>query len=376
MTPLTKRLLIVLFPISLLIPSASLLLPVTPSEIDNRRLVAPEFSFEVLFDPLFYKEWLAYVRDANPVRELLIKVGVGLDYHLLNESPNPGEVLLGDEGWLYRRRTFDNLCDQSVVNVVSQLEALVTEIESHGGLVVYTVVPHKFAITPEFLKSDQLVLASCGMEGDKRLRAELAATAHPGYVDSWVLFESLKENGTEPFFRTDTHFNYRGSIPWMQALLTKIEPGLWDPDAVIDQGSVDFEGNLAKIIVPGVTEKTSKSIIDRGLNREPAEQLHDRISLTETATESYRADAVGVPLIEGETVMLRDSFMNLPAPSFAQYFRDISFMDWRSDDSVSYFLQRARHAEVTLIEIAAEAIFPRLTDDTLVHAFRGSAEGP
>jgi hypothetical protein len=375
MKPFTKRLLILLFSVSLVLPAASMLLPVEREEIDNRRLIVPEVSLRALTDPRFYLEAVAYVRDANPVRAGLVKVGAGVDFYLFDESPNPNEVLLGTDGWLYRRQLLKDFCDRPADRVVSNLTALVREIESEGATVVYTMGPPKFAVHPEHLRQEQLRLATCGIEGSDRMRDELATRASSGYVDGWALFEDLRDEGIETYFLTDTHFNYLGSIPWMEALVSAIDPDIWEPEAVVDNGTVAFEGNLAALILPGLTEEVRQLIVDRGLPRQPAERLHDQRSIDRSSTERYRARGTELPpLIESETVMLGDSYLILPTPSLVQYFRDVTVMDWRSDESVAYFLERAHSADVVVIELAAESLYERFADDSLAREFRDLGE--
>lgn len=373
MKPLTKHLLITLFSISLALPAASIVLPVEPSEIDNQRLIPPDVSLQSLADPAFYKDALGYIKNANPVRALLIKAGTGLDYYLLDESPNPNEVLLGTSGWLYRRSLLETFCGRSPDQAVSNLGEFVRAVEDSGAKVVYTVAPPKFVTYPEHLTPAQARLAECGHVGSERLRAELSTERLEGYIDGWELFERLKASGLETHFRTDTHFNYQGSIPWMEAIISAIQPDLWDDDAVVDQGTVDFEGNLAALIVPGLTEKTQKVVVERGLSRVPIEQLHQRWSPTRTATERYLADdTASLALIDGDALVVGDSYMVLPAPSLVQYFSDITLTDWRTPDSLDHFLQGAHRVEVVIIEITAESVYEFFADGSLIAAFRNA----
>lgn len=370
MRRLTKILLTVLFPLVLALPAASILLPVSPPEIDNQRLAAPEPTTSRLLQPSFYKEALHYVKTANPIRQLLVKAGAGIEYYVLGESPNPRAVLLGRDGWLFRRELADAFCGRHPEDAVRNLVSLVDEISSSGARVLYTLAPPKFALYPEHLNDDQRALAECGLRGSELLRRELASLKDERYIDAWDLFERLKARGVLTHFRTDTHFNYVGSIPWMEEIIMRVDPGIWEEEAVVDEGRVRFEGNLGALIVPGLTEWVQKVVIDRGLPRAPAIQLHERRSATTTATEQYLATETSSHVIDGEAVAIGDSYLILPEPSLAQYFADITFTDWRAPRSLEHFLREAATAEVVFIELTAESIYETFLNESLLSRYR------
>lgn len=375
MTKLTQRLVILLFPMALALPAASILLPTEPTEIENRRLEAPEVSFDRLDEPRFYRELGAYIRDANPVRALLIRGGTGIDYHLFGDSPNPLSAVVGREGWLYQRKQFEVLCEGDPRNAETNLLALVRAIQDTGADVVYTVAPSKFTVVPDYLTEDQARLAACGLESASSLRALLSEEAEPGYVDSWALFSSMRSLGIDPYFKTDTHFNYVGSVPWMQALITAIEPGIWEPGSVQNLGDIQFGGNIALTLGLESSEVVRHVVVDRGLPRDPVERLHDRFGEFHFSTQRYRApEGSDTAVIEGRAVVLADSFMDIPAPSLVQYFRDITIMDWRSQDSIDYFLEQAHGADIVIIETSNEGIFQRFGSRDLVEYFLDHAE--
>ncbi|HJQ77231.1 MAG TPA: hypothetical protein VJ948_08210 [Acidimicrobiia bacterium] len=374
MRHLTKIFVTVLFPVLLSLPAASILLPVTPPEIDNQGLAPPEPTPSRLLQPSFYKETLHYLKTANPVRPLLVKLGAGIDYHVLGESPNPSVVLLGRDGWLFRRELFDAFCDQTHSEAVENLVRFVDEISLRGAQVLYTLAPPKFALYPEYLRNDQRELIECGMRGSDLLRQELASRRDDRYIDAWELFGQLKAGGSLTHFRTDTHFNYVGSIPWMREIISRIGSVNWEEEAVVDEGRVRFEGNLGALIVPGLTELVEKVVIDRGLPRTPAVQLHERRSATTTATETYIARGTSLPAIDDKALAIGDSYLILPEPSLAQYFTNITFTDWRAPRSLQHFLREAVTADVVLIELAAESIYRYFSDGSLLSRYRSLQE--
>lgn len=368
MRPTAQKAVIAFFLVMIVAPPLSILLPVRAAEIENRRLLAPDFSFDNILSPDPYQQALTYVMAANPVRTWLIYIGTGVDYYLFGESPNPNAVLLGTNGWLYSRESIDSLCSPiAVTDAVRSLEEFVEELRGRGTVVIFTIAPAKFGVHPENLTEVQEQLVQCAGESIEVLRKAVTEERSPGYVDGRALFETMKGEGSIPYFRTDTHFNHAASVRLIEAMVEEIAPGIWDEGAVRSLGPSSFVGNLMTLVGLRETEQFEEVIVDRGLPRTPAEQLHDRFSDTQTATERFVVRGTAPePLIEGESLVLKDSFMDIPAPSLAQYFRDLTFTDWRSEESVAYFLERAPSADIVIVETSEEAFLGRFGDEGML----------
>ena len=375
MRHLTAKLWIVLFSFSLILPSLSTFLPIERIEIDNRRLVPPDLEWENMSDPTTILALLAYIRDASPVRAGLIKAAALIDYELFGDSPAPNAVLVGEDGWLFERETIEGLCAPgSVSPAAKNLIDTVRYLRENGIKAMFTVAPAKFSIHRDHLDPIQAELAACAISNDRDLRDYLLGAGADGYFDSWVLFEAIKAEGLDPYFKTDTHFNYLGSTRWIEMLVSTLDPGIWEQNAVVDRGQIEFIGNLMTLIGLGQRELVSHLVIDRGLPRVASEQLHDRFSDEQTATEHFRApEEVTLPLIDGRTLMLKDSFMDIPMPSMAQYFRDLTVTDWRSSDSIDFFVQNALSVDLIVIETSEDALINRFRDRSLLEALRTSA---
>ena len=362
MRPLTKRLLAILFPISLVLPSASVLLPITPVEIENRRLEFPEISIERLIEPGFYQKAFEYVRDGSPMRVWLVKLGTGLDYWVFDDSPNPTEVFKGRDDWLFFRETVDNACSEPPDVVAENLEMFASRLAEDVPTVVVTVAPSKFVVHPEHLTEAQMELTRCGHEASQELRALLASSRLAHYIDSWAIFQRLKEEGVQPYFRTDTHFNYEGSIPWIQSIVGELAD-IWDPSAVEDQGHHDFVGNLMRFLALQYPERVKNVIVDRGLQRQP-------IAGDLFTTRRYRPSVSDeTPVIEEQTLVIGDSFMRLPEPSLVQYFRNITVMDWGDPASVRDFIIEAPSSDIVIIEVSELDIWSTFADTRLLEMY-------
>jgi hypothetical protein len=352
----------ILFPLVLLAYPASILLPVEPAEIENVALERPEFSLTRLTSPSYVRELLSYTRSANPMRGALIQAAAGLDYRVFDDTPDPSRVLKGTDGWLYYRPTFETPCGRDIDATVENLVAFVHRISEDVPKVALTIAPSKLIIHPEHLTPEQLRLADCAHRAGLELRRLLNESPLSGYVDSWALFEELKASGTQPYFRTDTHFNFEGSIPWIASLVEELDGAstIWEPSDVRYLGRTKWLGNLMSFVGLNESEDVAHFVIDRELTRSNQELGRRIINYVHTGK---------VEMIGGTTLILGDSFLELPAPSLVQYFSDVTTMDWRDEEGVDYFLLNAREADVVIIEVSELDVWPRFETRDLLERY-------
>lgn len=362
----TKFLVTGLFFLVLVAPPASILLPIEPVEIENRPLERPDISLRNLTDPSFVREVLRYALDANPMRTLLIRVGAGLDFWVFDDTPDPRRVLRGTDDWLYFRPTLEDPCAAPPERVVANIVRFVNRLERDVPMVVLTVAPSKFTIHPEHLTLEQAELADCAATAVRELRAALAASPIDHYVDGWELFEQLKSEGTQPYFRTDTHFNFEGSIPWMRAVVEEAG-GVWDPASVHDQGDTMFLGNLMRYVGLEQPEQVRRIVVERGLDQEVTE-ISPHIRRYRHSSKSDQQ------LIEEEALVLGDSFLELPESSLVQFFADVTTTYWRDDEAVNYFLHQAAESQVVIIEVSELHIWERFADTRFLDAYDSQSE--
>lgn len=359
MRQLTKLIIAIAFPLVLIAYPLSILLPVEPQEIENRALEPPEIRLEDLTSITTYQETLAYVRSANPLRAMLIRVAAGLDFTVLGDSPDPSRVLKGKNEWVYYRPTMETPCSGSPRRVVANVRDFLARLEKQVPTVVFTIAPSKFVIHPEHLTDDQIRLSACAREAGALLRTLVAESPPTHYVDSWELFERLKSSGMQPYFRTDTHFNFEASIPWMEAIVGELDD-IWDPNAVRHLGSTLWLGNLMSFISLEQPELVEHFVVQRDVSGSGT-QIRPRIT-------NYRH--VGdTNLVGGNSLIIGDSFMELPEQSLVQYFADVTVVDWRAEASVDYFLSQVARSSVIIIEVSELDIWRFFGDRSILDAY-------
>jgi hypothetical protein len=365
MRHLTKLVTTIAFPLFLVAYPLSILLPIERQEIENVPVDPPDLRFSELTSVAMYQEILSYVRSANPMRALLIRGAAGLDFWVFDDSPDPTRVLTGTDDWLFYRPTMEKPClappHQVAVNAVD----FVNRLEEDIPTVVFTIAPSKFVIHPEHLTAGQLRFSECARQAGAELRTLVARSSFSHYVDGWQLFERLKADGTQTYFRTDTHFNFEASIPWMQALIEEVDD-IWDPNAVQHLGPTLWLGNLMSFISLDQPETVEHVVVRR------------QLSMTRTGIQplinhySHRGEEALVP---GRALILGDSFMQLPEASLVQYFADVTVVDWRADGGVDYFLEQLSASSVVIIEVSELDIWDRFGDRSLLDRYESSRSG-
>jgi hypothetical protein len=351
----SSRVVVAFFLVFLLAPGLSAFVAPSTAEIENRRLSSfPELSIDSLRDRSFFEGVVRYASDHMSVRTLAIRLSAGLHYHLLGQSPNPEEVVVGEDGWLYLRETFDDGCGSQRHDMPDLLD-LVTTLEARGKTVVYTVAPDKMSIYPEPLTPEGEALAACSIESGRLLEAALAEVVRSGYIDLWDVFRDAPEDELV-YFQTDSHFNYAGNRLFVDRIVDLVAPGVrldWS------SGSSSHYGNLMRSAGLGATER----VADWSFAAPPprlVEQTDTRFSDDYYATEVYES---ADPVIGGSMLILKDSFMDLGMAQFASLWSRTTFTDFRSPGSIERFFEEIDHHESILIMTAEHAALERFGGD-------------
>jgi hypothetical protein len=363
MDRLTKLIVTIAFPIALVAYPLTILLPVEHYEIENVPVDPPQIGSDDLTSYTAYREFLSFVRQASPMRALLIRSAATLDFKVFGDSPDPTRVLRGTEGWLYFRASMENPCSASPDQVMANVEDFLDRLEADVPVVVFTIAPSKFVIHPEHMTPDQIRFSECAMQAGAKLRALMAQSSLSRYVDSWELFEQQKSDSAQTYFRTDTHFDFEASIPWIKELIDEVDT-VWDPKAVRHLGTTLWLGNLTRFIGLDTPEEVEHVVVQRNLSTTRTE-VRPRITHYGHTGE----DA----LIPGKTLVLGDSFMEIPEESLVQYFADVTVVDWRADGGIEYFLDQLATSSVVIIEVSEMDVWERFADSSLLAAYESRA---
>jgi hypothetical protein len=164
---------------------------------------------------------------------------VGGLYNLLGISIDPGEVLVGKDGWFFLgddyvgsisvKRNGMTAEDASTIEKVTANQKKWENWFKQHGVKQYRVLigPDKDSIYPEYLPE-------WAAHSPDAVSAQLLKNAPPGvYVDAFSPLLAAKDKSQPLYFKTDTHWNDRGAWIAFMALannLSKAEPALVWPD--------------------------------------------------------------------------------------------------------------------------------------------------
>lgn len=183
---------------------------------------------------------------------------LGSLYSMIGVSLDPGEVILGKDGWMFLgddyvksisvKRNGMTPQETSTVAKVADTQAKWDKWYKHHGVKQYRVLigPDKDSIYPEFLPR-------WAAHSADPVTAQLLKTAPPGvYVDAFTPLLAAKDKNPPMYYKTDTHWNNLGAWIAFTALgdsLRDADPKLVWPDPaygkvtdILPQGG----GDLAK----------------------------------------------------------------------------------------------------------------------------------
>ncbi|GAB5338933.1 alginate O-acetyltransferase AlgX-related protein [Pseudomonas fluorescens] len=183
---------------------------------------------------------------------------LGSLYSMVGVSIDPGEVILGKDGWLFLgddyiksisvKRAGMTPQEATTIEKVADTQAKWNKWYKQHGVKQYRVLigPDKDSIYPEFLPA-------WAAHSANPVTAQLLKIAPQGvYVDAFTPLLAAKDKNPPLYFKTDTHWNNLGAWIAFTALadnLRKAEPKLVWPDpasgkvaSIVPQGG----GDLAK----------------------------------------------------------------------------------------------------------------------------------
>lgn len=250
-----------------------------------------------------------------------------------------GEVIVGDDGFLFLRKSLDSPCLDAVGldRERELLEQVRDAATARGMRLVLAVVPDKLAVEVERVPTAFRDAAGC-------LHARAVAShglAHELLGDAALPMVELLDTEPSSYFPDDTHWNASGRLAAMQALVTVLEPGMWDDEAV---EVVEGERDKDLLALAGIPETHRVSALDvrfgRAERREPLPGLDRGVAATGRPRD-------GRQLVSAPTLMLHDSFVASWRHEFAALFADVRLVHW--DDLGRPALAEALQGRDTLV---------------------------
>ncbi len=254
-----------------------------------------------------------YVGDRFALRQELITANAVLDAALFHESASR-DVILGEDGWLYFADTLadyegtSQLSLRETWRVSHTLALLQGYVEGQGARFLFTVAPNKVTLYPEHMperypKAEGLSNWACLMRELDRQGVH--------YLD---LFPVLSSGDGPLYYRTDTHWNARGSALACDAIVA----ALGGESALASEAfrPEPYLGDLYEMLYPAGTETEDGPVLARARGFSYVDGSHT------PQDQLIRTESEGTL---GSLLMFRDSFGIALHADLAEQFSSAAF---------------------------------------------------
>lgn len=326
---------------------------------ENRELVKiPEYSANNYFDPSFYSNIERYYNDHFIYRGVLVKAKSLIDYYVFNTSIT-SNVYIGAKEWLYLREELPDYykdgcrARNDMRELARQIYRMEKFLEQKGKRFIFIVAPNKSTIYPEYVGLSHSYSAGC------RSKYEYLLDAFKEYpVKGFIrlddtLLQAKKDK--QIYYKDDTHWNVNGAEVASIKILKYLRPISWDKDLPEVEVIKEYRaGDLANMM--SINLRTKESVI-KHINfpfkidenvLQPEDQIYPK---------QFKSESISGELIP-RTIILRDSFMNLPLKIIKGSFEQLDTYWWEFHLSDPRVVEDIRASKVIVIECVERYLEP------------------
>lgn len=329
-----------------------------PTTVDNRPLGSfPEFGPAAVSDGSFFSALDTFVLDHMPLRQRLAGDWSTAQYAATGWSPAEN-VFIGTDGTLFLSQDFLSACEfeydpTTVTDRVSQWDALAAD---RGAAVMLVIAPDKGAIRTDLYSGRAGLARDCS----ERRRSEWTAgmVGARAFLPLWdELRVAQAGQDASLYYHYDSHWTFEGAGVFARLLVDRLQPGIWDPDDVVEREVQSVKADIARRL--GWSRIEDRPVL-------ASERADVRTDFDERDVDGvrtvrrYRSTSETASLIPGSTIVLHDSMMNFAELQLAPYFEDVTFVHWRDVDASGFFdlvaeadrlvievVERSSHIEAT-----------------------------
>ncbi|MBW2657740.1 MAG: hypothetical protein JRC59_08600, partial [Deltaproteobacteria bacterium] len=233
-----KKILSLIFVGLLLIPAVIWMFdPEFSTPVNRIGLPPPRMYTRALVDNQYYKAFDQYYNDSFALQSPLVFAKRWVDFHIFRMTDVP-EVHIGNEGWLYSRRSIEDVRKEACGNkadaqqIALKLYALEKIIEASGRRFFFMVAPNKSTIYPEFVGYVPQRNA-CNRSRYDLLLESIAALPLKNFVRFDQLLRDAKSSHALLYDKAGAYWNGLGAMVAAEAIQRQI---LEDPrqEVVLD----------------------------------------------------------------------------------------------------------------------------------------------
>lgn len=160
----------------------------------------------------FGTEFETYISDNFGFRQEVITVWSAMQYYVFGESA-VDDVMTGEDGWLFYASTAadyegTNLySDRMIFRIAKTAELMERYADDSGAAFMFMIAPNKATVCPEYVSSKYEKA-----EVTNLTRLTDALSGSDFYIDLAGLFNEELENGSQYYYKYDSHWNNLGAV--------------------------------------------------------------------------------------------------------------------------------------------------------------------
>ena len=306
---------ICIFVILLTVPSLSMPFFFNAVNTEKRELASfPKIMNDGKINSSFTSDFDSWINDRIGFRNELVYAETLTEKNIFGNSA-VSDIVLGKDDWLFYSDTLDDyfanrtISDKNAENIATSLKMVQDHCEEAGVDFVFTIVPNKNTLYPQYMKDYYL----SGSDGNMEAVVKALKEKDVNYADLYSAFASRDE---VYYQRYDSHWNYEGALIGYRTVMSCSKNEYNNFDDIRFEKREDWEPDLAQMFY-GVH-------MPDDIQYYPVYEFDYEIVSKEKESDALRLKTE-CESGKGNALIFRDSFMNTAYIYFAQNFENATF---------------------------------------------------
>jgi hypothetical protein len=255
-------------------------------------------------------------------------------------APQGDKALAGKQGWLYLEGETNRACYPFIPwpQAVARWERFASIIRRGGRRVVVVIPADKSSIYPEYLP-DTYAMAACAPGGHRVAWRAIEGARDPAILGlRRTLLDARRPPPEEAYYRKDTHWNTKGGVLGVQALLEHIGGDVRVQPEEIVKSRAEYTGDLTNLSGSPESDTSPNWTIRRGEH---------------------------APTLPGRTLFVYDSFGTAMLDALRAYAPRMAELQWFATPAAD-LVAAIRQADTVILETVEREVNFRASDSGLL----------
>lgn len=315
-------------------PLVLLALGVRPVLDENREAVAaPTFTAKATLDDATWSQLGDFLTDRLPLRDRAIDLNAQLRGQIDVAEAAADGVPRGADGWLYHDATLFDRCEGPPPAAFFEAgDEVSARADRADAAFLFIVIPDKVVVYPEHQVAPGLtgplgLTDPTELPGCEATWVDALGSAAPSREWMWDMRPDLLDRRDDAalYYRQDTHWADAGAATYVQGMLDRIAPGVFDPSDLRPTGQEVSRSDLARLKGQSFDDPLPQlEVVRPGVTVVESVLPDDDKAAAQVARS--RAITTDAPIVKGTTVILGDSFTRVSVRLLAPYFEELVFL--------------------------------------------------